>query len=124
MAESGSTADKIWYDGNCHCGAVKYRVHHIPLEDKVVADCNCSICIRNGYLMIHPKREEVVFLQGYETLRNYKFGSGKLDHKFCPSCGSSVMIDFNQAFMNYHGDALAMNVCAPGSSLSWMVFVC
>ena len=113
MDEAESTADKIWYDGNCHCGAVKYKVHHVPFERTTLSKCNCSICTRNGYLMSYPKRDEVVFLQGYETLKNYNFGSGTVDHKFCPLCGSSVMIDLNKAFMDSFGDALAMNVRRP-----------
>ena len=123
MAEAKSTAGKIWYEGSCHCGGVKYKVYHIPLEKTKVTKCNCSICTKNGYLLVHPKREEVVFLQGYETLKSYKFGTGKVDHKFCPSCGSSVMIDLNNSFAIW-GDALGMNVRVLSSSRDWIVCMC
>ena len=34
------------YEGNCHCGAVRYRVLTRPLEEVKVMSCNCSLCSR------------------------------------------------------------------------------
>jgi hypothetical protein len=42
------------YNGNCHCGAVRYTLEvPRPLESlpSQVVRCNCSICSKNGYLM-------------------------------------------------------------------------
>lgn len=66
------------YNGNCHCGALQYSiVLPRPLEEKPsqVASCNCSICTRNGYLLVHPKTEAVTFIKGsLEELGCYQFG--------------------------------------------------
>ncbi|KAI9871442.1 MAG: hypothetical protein M1830_002909 [Pleopsidium flavum] len=89
-----SSAETTSYDGNCHCGAVRYTVTTQSLDVQKVARCNCSICTKNGYLLIYPKHRDVVFHQGYDELKSYQFGNKNCEHKFCPTCGSSVLIGF------------------------------
>ena len=84
---------KVWYEANCHCGAVKYKVHTPSLEGQRVTNCNCSICCKNGYLNIYPKRTDVVFHSGKDHMKGYLFGEKKCVHKFCPTCGSSLFVD-------------------------------
>lgn len=55
------------YNGSCHCGKVKYTVKQSPpLTDPSVevGECNCSICLRNGYLFIYIPEKDVVFEKG------------------------------------------------------------
>src|SRR5882762_7502654 len=92
------------YSGNCHCGTVKYTVRTPSLSDSKVISCNCSICRRNGYLFIYPKRRDVNFHTGFDHLVSYFFGDKRGAHKFCPTCGSSVLLDINGI------DELAINV--------------
>lgn len=66
--------------------------------------CNCSICTKNGYYLVYPLAKDVVFHQGEDHLKSYRFGNQKAEHRFCPTCGSSVLINAN------HGEKLAMNV--------------
>ena len=41
------------YDAGCHCGYIKFSLTlSPPLPEYKVLDCNCSICRRNGYLLI------------------------------------------------------------------------
>lgn len=47
---------------------------------------------------------------GYENLQDYFFGPMKKAHKFCKTCGSSVMIDFLRDPHDPRGDCIAMNV--------------
>jgi hypothetical protein len=47
---------------------------------------------------------------GYENLKDYFFGPMKKAHKFCQTCGSSVMIDFLRESGDTRGDVVAMNV--------------
>jgi len=82
------------YPANCHCGTVRYTVLIPSLADHKVNSCNCSICTRNGYLLVYPEREKVIFYTGYDHLHSYFFGSKRKSHKFCLTCGSSVLIDF------------------------------
>ncbi|KAJ7892636.1 Mss4-like protein [Mycena leptocephala] len=82
----------IEYRGNCHCGAFRFMFRTPPLEQ--VFTCNCSICSRNGYMWAFPASEQdLTVVKGDEnsTLRSYHFGKGTLAHKFCPTCGTSVM---------------------------------
>ncbi|KAK4693902.1 hypothetical protein P7C71_g3582, partial [Lecanoromycetidae sp. Uapishka_2] len=54
-----------------------------------------QICTKNGYFLVYPSPDEVVWHSGYQTLKDYRFGKKELDHKFCPNCGSSILIDFH-----------------------------
>ena len=82
------------YDGSCHCGAVTFKVKTQPLEEQIALDCNCSICVRNGYLWIDPSTPSdavlvspgsLEFLASYNPIPN-----GVRSHKFCKMCGASV----------------------------------
>lgn len=70
---------RSWQEGNCHCGAIRFRALLPPLTTAEAAaaaiatphfnadadnrhtiiSCNCSICTRNGLLNVYPKRDEV-----------------------------------------------------------------
>ncbi|KAF7973563.1 hypothetical protein HWV62_14828 [Athelia sp. TMB] len=78
------------YYGNCHCGAVRFTVKIASLSTHEVGSCNCSICTRNGYLMIYPAPENITFQQGSDNLKEFRFGSQAFVHHFCKTCGSSV----------------------------------
>ncbi|MCJ1417827.1 hypothetical protein MMC32_004172 [Xylographa parallela] len=101
---------KIWYEANCHCGAVRYKVLAPCLDDFLLTECNCSICTKNGYVNLYPKHDEVVFHQGFDTLKEYRFGSKRMTHKFCPECGSSILIDFNGMLDGDLDAAVAVNL--------------
>ncbi|KAF1833287.1 hypothetical protein BDW02DRAFT_570170 [Decorospora gaudefroyi] len=84
------------YQASCHCGAFSYNVTASPpLNDPsaTVMECNCSICERNGYLLIYVPDERVSFTKGaIEDFRSYSFASKKMNHYFCGTCGASCMI--------------------------------
>ncbi|KAK5655544.1 hypothetical protein OQA88_5475 [Cercophora sp. LCS_1] len=99
--------------GSCHCGAVKFKLQHPGLErhptcQVPASNCNCSICLKNGYLTIHPNREDIEWLSGWDEMKNYRFGSKSRDHKFCGTCGSSACIDFLGLW--HVGDVIGINV--------------
>ncbi|KAJ7912422.1 glutathione-dependent formaldehyde-activating enzyme [Mycena leptocephala] len=81
----------IEYRGNCHCGAFKYTFK--APEIKQAFACTCSICSKNGYLWAFPSKDDFKVVKGDEdsTLKSYEFGKRTLVHKFCPTCGTSVM---------------------------------
>ncbi|KIM77134.1 hypothetical protein PILCRDRAFT_37193, partial [Piloderma croceum F 1598] len=58
------------------------------LKDHEVTCCNCSVCMRNGRLVVYPKREDVKLYTGYGDLRSYLFANKQVEHMFCPTCGS------------------------------------
>jgi len=98
------------YNANCHCGQLTYTVYIQSLTDHIVSSCNCSICTRNGYLCVYPERQDIIFHTGYDRLSTYSFGTMTATHKFCPTCGSSVLADFNGKLSLGGVDQLAMNV--------------
>jgi len=120
---STSTASNLnRYNANCHCGAVTYAVHVPSLSAHKVSSCNCSICSANGYLLVYPERHDVVFYSGYDHLSTYEFRKKMVSHKFCSTCGSSIMIDLNglrPANVGVH--PVAMNV---SRSYLWEYFKC
>ena len=92
------------YDGHCHCGTVRFNITlSPPLHPKDpepdtrwnVIRCNCSVCTRNGYLLVHPPISKVQFIQGEDKLGRYQFGNKRAQHQFCSVCGSSVGIDLS-----------------------------
>lgn len=105
-----SSTEKVAYDANCHCGAVKFTVNIPSLEVEEVTRCNCSICTRNGYLNVFPRREDVVFHSGESQLASYLFGEKRRAHRFCPTCGTSVLIDFQNAESEAEKPYMAVNV--------------
>ena len=92
-AEADSTGSET-YEGVCHCGTVQYTVTlDQPLTKQKVSSCNCSICLRNGYLLVYPNRDQLKMKSGEEALKTYAFGKMRNLHKFCGRCGSNVFFD-------------------------------
>ncbi|ROT40701.1 hypothetical protein SODALDRAFT_330442 [Sodiomyces alkalinus F11] len=96
------------YRGNCHCGAFVYEVR-LP-EIKSVWECNCSLCYKKGYLLVMPSSpDQFRIVKGSEEiLATYSFNQKKAKHKFCPTCGTSVLRylwdapDFMKIAVNAH----------------------
>ena len=72
------------YEGACHCGHVRFRVH---AELSRVDVCNCSICTKKGFVhwIVEPAQFEL--LAGGDELTSYRFNTGVAEHKFCKHCG-------------------------------------
>ncbi|KAK8135906.1 hypothetical protein PG984_003846 [Apiospora sp. TS-2023a] len=98
------------YNANCHCGAVRFSVSVPDLTTTKIVQCNCSICTKNGYLFVYPKRQDVVYHSGEQHLSSYRFGDKKKPHKFCPSCGTSVLIDFSESARDIEREVTAINI--------------
>jgi hypothetical protein len=52
-----------------------------------VADCNCSMCGKAGYLHLIVRAGEFKLLSGQEALTTYTFNTGAAKHLFCSVCG-------------------------------------
>ncbi|KAH7086819.1 Mss4-like protein [Paraphoma chrysanthemicola] len=90
------TAPRETYTASCHCGAFTYIVTASPplLDPRAtLSSCNCSICTRNGSLMIYVPDDAVHFTKGtIEGFKAYTFGPApKIAHYFCATCGSSCL---------------------------------
>ena len=52
-----------------------------------VAQCNCSICSKSGYLHLIVPKSQFRLLQGEDFLTTYGFNTGIAQHFFCKVCG-------------------------------------
>jgi hypothetical protein len=72
------------YKGGCHCGAVRFRVQ---VDRHEAVDCNCSICLKKGFLHLIVPAENFTLVQGLDSLITYTFNTGIAKHTFCRICG-------------------------------------
>lgn len=96
MADTDPFQNCETYHANCHCGLIRFEFQFPPLKSIKVVACNCSICVKNGYLLIYPFTKDIVFTRGEEQLKSYRFGSQRKPQKFCPNCSTSILIDFSE----------------------------
>jgi hypothetical protein len=81
------------YNGQCHCGAVRFRFRSEPIA--LAVRCNCSICVRKGSTMSERYYSPEYFdeLSGVDALVKYQFGDREVNHYFCKTCGISPFHD-------------------------------
>ncbi|MDJ0698573.1 MAG: GFA family protein [Woeseiaceae bacterium] len=77
-------SDGDWYEGGCHCGAVRFRVR---IENRKALECNCSMCSKKGFVNLIAAPEDFVLLAGEESLSTYRFNTRTAEHRFCKVCG-------------------------------------
>jgi hypothetical protein len=71
--------------GGCHCGRVRFEVT-APAQLRV-ADCNCSICAKSGFLHLIVPKARFKLTSGDVSLTNYQFNTRTAQHLFCSVCG-------------------------------------
>ncbi|KAJ5354545.1 hypothetical protein N7541_005589 [Penicillium brevicompactum] len=97
-------ASMVSYDGGCHCGNVSYTAKlPSPIQDQVVNTCNCSICSINGYILVYIKKPDLTFHNSDDAAKEYRFGSKRFPHYFCPNCGTSVYASADDTEGEYAG---------------------
>ena len=85
-AEAGRhMVEMVRHAGGCHCGRVRFEV--IAPADLEVADCNCSICSKSGYLHLTVPQSRFRLLAGDASLTTYQFNTRTAQHLFCSVCG-------------------------------------
>jgi len=74
------------YNASCHCGSVRFKFTCEEISSG--RRCNCSICIRKGFVMSSKYfRPEDVEVEGSDNLAVYQFGDKDVNHCFCRTCG-------------------------------------
>ncbi len=111
------------YEGGCHCGAVRFRVH---VREHRALDCNCSICAKKGFLHVIVEASDFELLAGEDALAEYRFHTGVARHRFCRVCGIHPFytprshpdgVDVNARCLD--GDALARFDVVPFDGREW-----
>ena len=75
----------VTHIGGCHCGRVRFEV--VAPAQIEVADCNCSMCSKAGYLHLTVTKSQFKLLSGADVLTTYRFNTGTAKHLFCSVCG-------------------------------------
>ncbi len=75
----------VTHAGGCHCGRVRFEV--LAPAKLEVADCNCSICRKSGYLHLIVPADRFTLISGREALTTYTFNTRVAKHHFCAHCG-------------------------------------
>jgi hypothetical protein len=91
------------HTGGCHCGRVRFEV--IAPAKLEVADCNCSICSKYGYLHLIVPADRFKLLGGRDALTTYSFNTHAAKHFFCSTCGVKSFY-----IPRSHPDGISVNV--------------
>jgi hypothetical protein len=75
----------VTHRGGCHCGRVRFEAE-APAKIEV-AECNCSVCSKAGYLHLIVPSERFKLISGRDSLTTYTFNTGAAKHYFCSVCG-------------------------------------
>jgi hypothetical protein len=71
--------------GGCHCGQIAFTVRFA--SPPTLLDCNCSICVKTGFLHLIATAADFELRCGGEALAEYRWGTGAARHLFCRHCG-------------------------------------
>jgi hypothetical protein len=91
------------HTGGCHCGRVRFEV--IAPAKLEVADCNCSICTKYGYLHLIVPADRFKLITSREALSTYSFNTHIAKHFFCSTCGVKSFY-----IPRSHPDGISVNV--------------
>lgn len=71
--------------GGCHCGAVRFEVE--APERYTASACNCSMCLRLGYIHLIVPASAFRLIRGQDVITSYTFNTHTAKHTFCSVCG-------------------------------------
>lgn len=104
----------VTHTGGCHCGRVRFEVE-APAKIEV-ADCNCSVCSKAGYLHLIVPAERFKLTRGRDALTTYTFNTGVAKHHFCSVCGVKSFY-----VPRSHPDGISVNArCLDGGTIESM----
>lgn len=95
--------EMVVHRGGCHCGRVHFEVEG-PTNLKV-SECNCSVCLKSGFLGLTAPKDRFRLLRGEDCLTTYTFGTEIARHTFCKYCGIKPFYNPRS-----HPDGISVNV--------------
>jgi hypothetical protein len=102
------------HTGGCHCGRVRFEV--VAPATIEVADCNCSICRKLGYLHLIVPADRFKLICGQDALSTYSFNTQIAKHFFCSTCGVKSFY-----VPRSHPDGISVNVrCIDSNTIESM----
>lgn len=73
-----------WYEGACHCGAVRFAIETDVPE---LTTCDCSLCRRRNVRMVKVHESRFRLHSDPAALGHYQFHTRTAHHYFCRTCG-------------------------------------
>jgi len=75
------------YTARCHCGKVRFSFKSEEITEG--RRCNCSLCIRRGYIMSAKYIPSADFTphKNLEDMTTYQWNDRIVDAIFCKTCG-------------------------------------
>jgi hypothetical protein len=111
---SSSAPPIVKHAGGCHCGRVRFEVEAPGRIE--VAECNCSMCAKVGYLHLIVAAERFRLLTGHDALTTYTFNTNVAQHYFCRHCGVKSFY-----IPRSHPDGVSVNArCLDGGTIESM----
>ncbi|KAJ6605922.1 hypothetical protein B0H10DRAFT_600174 [Mycena sp. CBHHK59/15] len=101
----------VEYRGNCHCGTFKFTFK--PRNSRRCSRVT-AVSVKNGYLWTFlANTDDFAVVKGDENsmLVTYELGKRTMAHKFCPTCGTSVMYCMHNP-SDANGMWVGTNLCA------------
>ena len=109
-----TSAATVKHAGGCHCGRVRFEVEAAARIE--VAECNCSMCAKVGYLHLIVAADRFRLLAGRDELATYTFNTGVARHYFCKHCGVKSFY-----IPRSHPDGVSVNArCLDGGTVESM----
>lgn len=104
-------ASKVFHNGGCHCGKVRWQVKAAP--DVIAWDCNCSNCrMRRNTHFIVPADDFRLQEGSADWQTVYTFGTHTAKHIFCRVCG---ITSYYIPRSNPDGVAVTVHCVDPGT---------
>jgi hypothetical protein len=85
MEPDQAEAERVWYEGSCHCRAIRFAA--AATRNLTITVCNCSICSMSGHQELMVPEERFRLHCGAEFLTTYQYGTRISRHTFCRICG-------------------------------------
>jgi hypothetical protein len=76
------------HEVSCHCGGIQLEVN---AELDEVSECNCSICLRSGFLHWYVAPDQVRLSTQKRLMSTYLWRTATGGQHFCPTCGIAVI---------------------------------
>lgn len=78
--------DQADFEGGCHCGAVRFRVHLVDGLN-TARRCSCTYCRMRGAVAVSALVDDLEIVAGADCLTHYAFNTNTARHYFCSRCG-------------------------------------
>ncbi|KAL9981015.1 hypothetical protein ACROYT_G009667 [Oculina patagonica] len=113
------SVELVKHTGGCHCGKVRFEVLAKP--ELTAYDCNCTICVKKGTLMVLLPKENFKLLQGEDNISCYTFNTHQAKHYFCKTCG---VHSFYQPRTNPNGRGISLRCLDEGTVQKTNIVFC